>query len=86
VAQPTTFVQTLVDMKNAANVIPGQFEAKGHDYRADLAHFIREVYALPGTDDQLAAVEQALRASELERKRLLDAAKDRKHDGGEITS
>jgi uncharacterized membrane protein len=72
---PTTFVQTLVDMKNAANVIPGQFEAKGHDYRADLARFIREVYALPATDDQLAAVERALRATELERKRLLDAAK-----------
>jgi Alpha/beta-hydrolase family len=72
---PTTFVQTLVDMKNAANVIPGQFEAKGHDYRADLARFVREVYALPASDDQLAAVERALRASELERKRLLDAAK-----------
>ena len=68
---PTTFVQTLVDMKNAANVIPGRFEAKGHDYRADLARFIREVYALPATDEQLAAVERALRASELERKRLL---------------
>jgi uncharacterized membrane protein len=72
---PTTFVQTLVDMKNAANVIPGQFEATGHDYRADLARFIREVYALPASDDQLAAVETALRAAELERKRLLDAAK-----------
>jgi uncharacterized membrane protein len=75
---PTTFIQTLVDMKNAANVIPGQFEAKGHDYRADLARFIREVYQLPATDTQLAAVEQALRAAELERKQLLDAAKDGK--------
>ena len=62
-------------LRYAANVIPGQFEAKGHDYRADLARFVREVYALPASDDQLAAVEQALRASELERKRLLDAAK-----------
>ena len=75
---PTTFVQTLVDMKNAANVVPGQFEAKGHDYRADLARFVREVYDLPATDTQLAAVEQALRAAELERKRRLDAAKDGK--------
>jgi uncharacterized membrane protein len=77
---PTTFVQTLVDMKNAANVVPGQFEAKGHDYRADLARFIREVYALRATDDQLAAVERALRAAELERKRLLDAARDTARD------
>jgi uncharacterized membrane protein len=73
---PTTFVQTLVDMKNAANVVPGEFEAKGHDYRADLARFVREVYALPASDDQLAAVEEALRTAELERKHLLDAAKD----------
>jgi hypothetical protein len=64
-------------MKNAANVVPGQFEAKGHDYRADLARFLREVYALPATDTQLAAIEHALRAAELERKRLLDAAKKR---------
>jgi uncharacterized membrane protein len=73
---PTTFVQTLVDMKNAANVVPGQFEAKGHDYRADLARFVREVYDLEATDEQLAAVEEALRAAELERKRRLDAAKE----------
>ena len=65
-------------MKNAANVVPGQFEAKGHDYRADLARFVREVYDLEATDEQLAAVEQALRAAELERKRRLDAAKDGK--------
>jgi len=74
---PTTFVQTLVDMKNAANVIPGQFEAKGHDYRKDLARFVREVYALRATDEQLAGIEQALRANELERKALLDAAKEK---------
>jgi uncharacterized membrane protein len=79
---PTTFVQTLVDMKNAANVVPGQFEAEGHDYRADLARFVREVYRLPATDEQLAAVEAALRTAELDRKRLLDAAKDRGPDRG----
>jgi len=73
---PTTFVQTLVDMKNAANVIPGQFEAKGHDYRKDLARFVREVYALPASDQQLTTIERALRANELERKALLDAAKE----------
>jgi hypothetical protein len=68
-------------MKNAANVIPGQFEARGHDYRADLARFVREVYALPATDSQLTAVERALRAAELERKRLLDTAKVAAKDG-----
>ena len=72
---PTTFVQTLVDMKNASIVIPGQFAAKGHDYRADLARFVREVYELPPTDEQLASIEEALRANELRRKAIIDAHK-----------
>ena len=69
---PTTFVLTLVDMKNAANVIAGQFEAKGHDYRADLARFVREVYGLRCTDQQLDRVEAALRQDELMRKERID--------------
>jgi uncharacterized membrane protein len=75
---PISFVQTLVDMKNSANVIPGQFEAKGHDYRADLAVFVREVYGLKATDEQLASIEKALRANELERKAMLDAEAPKK--------
>jgi uncharacterized membrane protein len=72
---PISFIQTLVDMKNSANVIPGQFEAKGHDYRADLAVFVRDVYGLKATDQQLVSIEKALRANELERKAMLDAEK-----------
>ena len=30
----TTFLITFIDVKNAMNVIPGQFVANGHDYRA----------------------------------------------------
>jgi uncharacterized membrane protein len=70
---PTSFVQTLVDMKNSANVIPGEFEAKGHDYRADLARFFRAVYALQASDEQLACIEEALRANELQRAALVEA-------------
>ena len=70
---PATFIQTLIDMKNSANVIPGQFEAKGHDYRADLARFVREVYVLQASDEQLASIEAALRANELQRAALLKA-------------
>src|SRR6476659_10481301 len=60
-----SFYLTLIDMKNAANVVPGQFEAKGHDYRADLARFVREVYALRATDAQVASIEGALSRFEL---------------------
>ena len=62
---PTSFFQTLIDMKNAMNVIPGQFEANGHDYRGDLARFVREAYALECSDEQLERVEGALRRYEL---------------------
>ena len=70
---PATFIQTLIDMKNSANVTPGQFEAKGHDYRADLARFVREVYALQASDEQLASIEAALRGNELQRAARLKA-------------
>jgi uncharacterized membrane protein len=64
---PTTFVQTLVDIKNSVHGVPGRLEAKGHDYRADLAAFVREVYRLHASDEQLARVEDALRRYETAR-------------------
>jgi uncharacterized membrane protein len=62
----TTFVLTLVDVKNAMNVTPGTFFARGHDYRADLARMVSEAYALPVGDDELLAIEHALRNREAE--------------------
>jgi Alpha/beta-hydrolase family/Alpha/beta-hydrolase family N-terminus len=70
---PTTFFQTLLDMKNAMNVVPGKFDANGHDYRADLARFVREAYALECSDEQLERVEGALRRYEILRKARMDA-------------
>ena len=70
---PTTFFQTLLDMKNAMNVIPGEFDANGHDYRADLARFVREAYALECSDEQLERVEGALRRYEILRKARMEA-------------
>jgi uncharacterized membrane protein len=69
---PTSFFQTLIDMKNAMNVIPGQFDANGHDYRGDLARFVREAYALECSDEQLERVEGALRRYELLRQARLE--------------
>ena len=55
--------------------IPGEFAASGHDYRADLARFVREAYALRCTDDQLARIEAALRRFEKAWQDRLDAEK-----------
>ncbi len=62
----TTFVLTLVDVKNAMDVVPGRFFARGHDYRADLARMVSAVYDLPATEQQLLAIERALRRREAE--------------------
>jgi uncharacterized membrane protein len=62
----TTFVLTLMDVKNAMNVTPGTFFARGHDYRADLARMVSEAYGLPAGDDEMLAIERALRRREAE--------------------
>lgn len=62
------FWQGLIDTKNAATVVPGEFNSTGHDYRADLADFVRLTYGFSDvTDDQMANVEARLRASEIRR-------------------
>jgi uncharacterized membrane protein len=61
---PTSFFQTLIDMKNAMDVTPaepGEFVASGHEYSADLARFVREAYALTCTEEQMERIEQSLR-------------------------
>ncbi|HSK57120.1 MAG TPA: alpha/beta-hydrolase family protein [Jiangellales bacterium] len=68
----TTFFQTLVDMKNAQ--LPGGYRAWGHDYRPDLPRFVREVFDLPASDTQMAAVEAAIRRREELRERLFDSS------------
>jgi len=64
----TTFFQSLVDMKNAQ--APGPFRSWAHDYRADLPRFVSEVFDLPASAAQLAAVEAAVRRRETTREEL----------------
>jgi len=62
------FWQGLIDTKNAATVVPGEFYSTGHDYRADLAEFVRLTYDLSDvSDDQMERIEARLRDSEVRR-------------------
>lgn len=62
------FWQGLIDTKNAATVVPGEFKSTGHDYRADLARFIRVAYGFEDvTAEHMQRIEERLRASEIER-------------------
>ncbi len=60
----TTFFLTGIDTINAMNVVPGNFVARGHDYRADLARMVSVAYGLPVGDGELLTIERALRARE----------------------
>jgi Alpha/beta-hydrolase family/Alpha/beta-hydrolase family N-terminus len=71
-----TFVQTGMDAMNAMLLTPGEFASFGHDYRADMAAFVRDAYGLPeATDEQLAGIEQTLRTLELERNERIKAGR-----------
>jgi uncharacterized membrane protein len=63
----TTFFQVLVDMKNSATVVPGQFAAKGHDYRADLLPFFHAALGFDATPEQLDRIGEWLALDELNR-------------------
>ena len=69
-----TFIQTGMDAMNAMLLTPGEFASFGHDYRADMAAFVRDVYGLPeATDAQLERIEQVLRSLEFERNERIQA-------------
>ena len=69
-----TFIQTGMDAMNAMLLTPGEFASFGHDYRADMARFVRDAYGLPAaTDEQLARIEQVLRSLEVERAERIKA-------------
>ncbi len=72
----TTFVLTVVDLKNGMNAQPGAFRRRGHDYRIDAAESVAAAYGLPLSTAQLAAVEAALRRRETEwaQRRLVSRA------------
>jgi uncharacterized membrane protein len=63
-----TFVQTGMDAMNTLVSEPGEFGSFGHDYRADMARFVRDAYGLAAaTDAQLTRIEQTLRSLDLKR-------------------
>jgi hypothetical protein len=69
----STFFQVLVDMKNSATVVPGQFDAKGHDYRADLLPFLHETLGFEASPEQLERIHAFLEQQELRRTEWIEA-------------
>jgi uncharacterized membrane protein len=61
-----TFISTFVDVINADQHKPGIFEARGHDYSADLGRMTAIAFGLNPSDDQVRRAEVALRDRQLD--------------------
>ena len=61
----STFFMTFLDLQNALSPTPGVFEEGGHDYRREVPQALREVWRLRASEEQMAAVQVALRRREL---------------------
>lgn len=66
-----TWLQVLLDVARATQPQLGQFEAHGHDYRADLAPLVRAAFATQTDASLLPAVHDELVRSEKRRAELL---------------
>jgi len=72
-----TGIQVMIDAANAMVTVPGHFGSFGHDYRADMARMVLGGLDLPSaTEEQIAAVEQALIDLEIGRSERIKAAKE----------
>ena len=60
----SSFVIALVDLLNAMNQKPGDFQRVGHDYRIDLRESLQKAYGLSVSNVQAEAIEKALRERE----------------------
>lgn len=69
-----TWAQVMIDTLFATHMVPGNFESRGHDYRADLGAIVPAAFDLaidPATTQRL---EVALRQLEVERAQRVDEA------------
>jgi uncharacterized membrane protein len=66
-----SFLQGLVDMKNSATVVPGQFDAVGHDYRLDLVPFFNAVLGFGEPRERVDRIVERLELQELNRARWI---------------
>ncbi|MBM3685858.1 MAG: hypothetical protein FJW85_02515 [Actinobacteria bacterium] len=64
-----TWAQVMVDTLFATHITPGNFDSRGHDYRADLGGVVPAAYALSVERGTAERLEEALRALEVERAR-----------------
>jgi uncharacterized membrane protein len=71
-----TGMQVMIDAMNAMVTVPGEFGSFGHDYRADMARFVKDAFGLNDTtEEQVTAIEEMLVRLDLDRSERIKAAK-----------
>ncbi len=65
-----TWIQVLVDPLFATHVTPGEFDSRGHDYRADLGAVVAAAFDLAFTDEAVERLEAGLRRLEVARAQM----------------
>ena len=69
-----TWAQVMVDTLFATHITPGNFDSRGHDYRADLGGVVPAAFDLSVDQGTAERLEQALRELEVERARRVGEA------------
>lgn len=67
---PTTFFQSVIDMKNALEPKPGIFTSHGHDYRADILDFMNGVFQFNNSLQDLQLLNKNLTRNDKDRDNL----------------
>ena len=69
-----TWAQVMIDTLFATHITPGNFDSRGHDYRADLGAVVPAAYGLSVDRGTAERLERALRSLEVERARRVGEA------------
>lgn len=69
-----TWAQVMIDTLFATHITPGNFDSRGHDYRADLGGVVPAAYDLSVDRGTAERLERALRSLEVERARRVGEA------------
>lgn len=70
-----TFWHVMIDAVNAMVTVPGEFGSFGHDHRGDTTRFVRDAFRLlDTTEQQMIAVDNALKTLDIERKKRMQAS------------
>lgn len=68
-----TWIQVMIDTLFATHVVPGEFDSRGHDYRADLGAVVTAAFDLDLPEGASMRLEESLRGMEIARAAMFES-------------